>query len=213
MKEIDLAKLFLKTADVPEDLIVKKAYGKTPQWDSLFLIETLIKYSSADAAKEVLGASKDTINTYASKFLSKIIKTPKGQRTWSIAILDYIQYKLCTKCGIFKHYSEYHTTSTKQVGVTTFCKECNNKYDKGYYASHVQESVAKNALYRSNKIKATPKWANIQAISEFYNSCPKGWHVDHIIPLKGKNVCGLHVVSNLQYLSAKDNISKGNKFS
>lgn len=58
---------------------------------------------------------------------------------------------------------------------------------------------------------ATPKWIDIESIANFYKQTPKGYHVDHIIPLNGKNVSGLHVLWNLQYLPAKDNMKKGNR--
>ena len=51
---------------------------------------------------------------------------------------------------------------------------------------------------------ATPKWVNINDIAEFYANCPKGFQVDHIVPINGKNVCCLHVLYNLQYLSSND---------
>jgi 5-methylcytosine-specific restriction endonuclease McrA len=66
---------------------------------------------------------------------------------------------------------------------------------------------------RASKILRTPQWADLNKIKLFYKNCPKGMTVDHIIPLQGTIVSGLHVYENLQYLTHEENSRKGNKFS
>jgi hypothetical protein len=65
--------------------------------------------------------------------------------------------------------------------------------------------------YYTNKKQAIPRWADLEKIKEIYLNCPSGFHVDHIIPLQGRNVRGLHVENNLQYLLPLDNKVKSNK--
>lgn len=66
--------------------------------------------------------------------------------------------------------------------------------------------------YMLDKDKRTPGWANLEAIRQIYINTPKGFAVDHIIPLRGKLVSGLHVESNLQYLPKSENCQKLNRF-
>ena len=76
-------------------------------------------------------------------------------------------------------------------------------------SAQVMEAVRRRQL---EKLRRTPAWADVVAIRKFYAACPPGHHVDHIVPLQGKQVSGLHVLNNLQYLPDAENLSKGNKF-
>jgi len=60
---------------------------------------------------------------------------------------------------------------------------------------------------------ATPPWADMDEIRKVYEAAAaSGMTVDHIVPLRHKQVCGLHVVYNLQIISAKENYAKSNLF-
>ena len=72
--------------------------------------------------------------------------------------------------------------------------------------------AAYKAKRRADKLSATPPWADLERIKRFYQNCPEGYHVDHIIPLQHPLICGLHVSENLQYLTAEENMKKGNRF-
>lgn len=70
------------------------------------------------------------------------------------------------------------------------------------------------AKRHANKMRAMPSWlttAQTEEIKLIYATCPDGWQVDHVVPLQGTEVCGLHVPWNLQHLPATENRKKGNK--
>jgi len=80
-----------------------------------------------------------------------------------------------------------------------------------YYLNNKNIYYNAYALRRARLLKATPKFANLDKIKEIYKNCPKGYEVDHIIPLNNSIICGLHVEWNLQYLTVRENRQKGNK--
>ena len=91
-------------------------------------------------------------------------------------------------------------------------KELNRKYSSKPEAKAKHRIV--QAYRRARQISATPIWLSISQVEEIKNiylNCPKNFHVDHIVPLKGKMVCGLHVPWNLQCLPEIDNMKKSNK--
>jgi len=81
--------------------------------------------------------------------------------------------------------------------------------------------LADRAYRKARKRQATPSWLTQEHRTEmaaFYvraaelaEQTGEAWHVDHIVPLCGANVCGLHVPWNLQVLPARENILKSNR--
>jgi hypothetical protein len=73
--------------------------------------------------------------------------------------------------------------------------------------------IAFNVQRKSQKLKATPIWADLKEIRGLYiEAQQKKMHVDHIVPLRSKLVCGLHCAANLRLLSSEENHVKGNRY-
>ena len=116
--------------------------------------------------------------------------------------------------------------------------ETAKRYQADYYLKH-QEKIkaavvarierlgdslkpmnAERAMRRvARKKMATPNWANTKKIQSFYKTAARltkatgiPHHVDHVIPLQSKLVCGLHVEQNLEVLTASENMTKGNRW-
>lgn len=120
-----------------------------------------------------------------------------------------------TNCNSAEFIRAYHAAKKREY------RNKKAKTDPDFYKNQSRANYEKYphlyklaALERQKRISvATPTWANRNSIKQFYVECPEGCHVDHIIPIKGELVCGLHVENNLQYLLASDNIRKSNQFS
>lgn len=100
--------------------------------------------------------------------------------------------------------------------------ETRRKSGKKYAINNKVKIQAKSAKRRGRKLNATPNWltkVQLLEIEDFYAATLMfrvytglEYHVDHIVPLQGKKVCGLHVPWNLQVLEASENMRKSNKF-
>ncbi len=116
------------------------------------------------------------------------------------------------------------------------CPECSKAYRKTYQQvypdshdiankrwqkANLSRVNAATAKYKAAKLNATPKWLtqlHFDQIQIFYDSATAltkelgiPFEVDHIVPLRGEFVSGLHVPWNLQVLTKPENQSKGNR--
>lgn len=97
------------------------------------------------------------------------------------------------------------------------------EYCKVWRENNPEKNRAKAMRYRVSKLERTVDWdeeLTELVTQEASDKCiilekltGKKWHIDHMIPLQGDNVCGLHVWNNLSVILASENIRKGNSFS
>lgn len=143
-------------------------------------------------------------------------------------------HKTCNVCKDNKPLSDFHICASHKYGRSNKCKVCKSIYKKAWYEIHKDERALKDALWSKNNLdkkrayrakrraainNRTPKWVDIKSIQDMYKkahimSLGYGvqYEVDHIIPLQGKKVSGLHTLDNLQIISMFDNRKKAYKF-
>lgn len=135
-------------------------------------------------------------------------KTKITRRIWK----EKNKKHLATK-QLERHYADperARTISSRWVNANReHCRTISREYAKTHQA---ERSALQNAR-RAKQLERTPPWVNLKKIKSWYIQASKlGLQVDHIIPLQGKLVSGLHVHNNLQLLTPLENQQKKNKF-
>lgn len=122
-------------------------------------------------------------------------------------------------------YHHYHGKECNHCGSTIKrvkkydCLECHRKSRKASARAY-RVTPKGRAARRTQRVlrdrtqrQAMPPWANREKILEIYlKAREEGMHVDHIVPLNHKLVCGLHWEGNMQLLAPMENILKSNHF-
>lgn len=186
---------------------IENVSAKLALYSKSITLSSLLNAISKDSysLKEEL---KPVSSTTISRTL-KVLWPSRSAKNTKLCTWLLLQYGLryCPNCKQVKELDDFYKNAVKTTngGVNTHCKSCvvdtRRVYQRSYQADR-----------RALQQQRLPSWANLERIKEFYTKCPEGHHVDHIIPLKGELVSGLHVEYNLQYLLAIDNVKKRNKF-
>ena len=111
--------------------------------------------------------------------------------------------------------------AAKRAVQTARRKEKHAIYAKSWRLANPGKVNAKTAKRRARKLQATPKWntkEDYKKMEEFYIEAARltketgiPHEVDHIEPLQGEDVCGLHVPGNLRVIQRSPNRRKSNK--
>jgi hypothetical protein len=132
----------------------------------------------------------------------------------------------CKKCNASKarEWSKNNQQKRRETSARFYKnnKEARDAYMVEWRKNNKPKIRALSAKKRAAILERTPKWLTeehleqIKVEYELAEWCStqmnEMYHVDHIIPLRGKTVSGLHVPWNLRVIPAKDNLEKSNKW-
>lgn len=170
-------------------------------------VKLVIEYKTRQKLAAHLGCNSATIGSK-----NKLFKECEGSAIPRTQFLAALGLKKCTDCKVLQTSDNFSKDSTSLDGLQANCKLCASAVVAQWKKDNRGKVNAHSAKYKAAKLQRTPTWSDLEAIAVFYVNCPEGYHVDHIIPLQGEKVSGLHVLENLQYLTARENQSKNNKY-
>ncbi len=159
---------------------------------------------------------KNKIEYYTSKDKEYYLKNKKNINQ------KHIQHYFDNQQYYQQQFQEYYKNNKETIKSNGIKYRQDNKdiiaiRRKQYRKNNHSKIISRNVARRAKKLNATPSWSEKDKILILYQKAKwlesltgLKYHVDHIIPLQGQSVSGLHVWANLQILEASENIKKSN---
>lgn len=190
-------------------------------------------YANKDKVVAQRESNKEAISAQRKEYYAKNKpKIAEAQQNWREMNRDYAKAKTAEwraadpQRAIASKKAYYEANKErmleKQKSWASENAEAIKEYHRGRYRKMPEVYIAAASKRRARQLLATPKWdeeltefAVIEAadlVRKRKQITGVSWHTDHIVPLRGKTVSGLHVWNNIQVIPATVNMSKSNAF-
>lgn len=184
------------------------------------------------ARKQWATANPDRVKELNRRWVAKDPERNRAKtREWAAANLDRKKesdraYRSENAERLRERHADWVTRNAEQQAASRRAKRLENldaerAKNREWKRSNPDQVAAANARRKARKLKACPSWLTAehhQRMRQFYADARQRTlstgvphQVDHIVPLLGAAVCGLHVPWNLQVLTAEENVKKSNK--